>query len=160
MTNLRIAVNMQPARDDTGALKFKATLPMGVLFEKSLDKQQVERERVALGEAYAELVAQLRTHRAAMNTHNVMAYWQFGDALLAFENHYKTSLLFVDRLIDHLTRDVDFSITMILLCRRFREAFPDPNRVDPKQSFTNYQRAGFDPARLSPIVRRRGRPHK
>lgn len=155
---IRVAVHMQPTRDENGAVHFKAALPVGALFERALDKQQVERARAELENAYAELIARLRLQRAAMRPENVMAYWLFGDALVTFENAHKTSLLFVDHLNDHLVRDVEFSNSMIILCRRFRETFPDPAQVDPRQSFTNYQRARFDPARLSPIVRRRGRP--
>lgn len=160
MSNIRIAVNMQPQRDGNGNEQFRAALPMGVLFEKTLDRAEMDRAAAELEQEYAALVGQLRAHRAAMGRKDVLAYWRFGDALVAFENLHKTTILFVDRLVDHLVRDVDFSETMILLCRRFREAISDAQQVDPQQSFTNYHRAGFDPTRLATTVRRRGRPRK
>lgn len=157
---IRIAVHMQPTGEPPSASKFQAALPMGAFFEKSLDKQEIERARVELEQAYAELVSALRTQRAAMRTRNVMAYWHFGDLLVAFEQAHQTSLLFIEHLNEHLIRDVEFSNTMIILCRRFRLAFPDPTHIDSRQSFTNYQRAGFDSAQLASTVRQRGRPRK
>lgn len=160
MSLVRVAVHMQPQRDENGHAIFRAALPMGVWFEKSLDKQEIETARGELENAYAELITQLRAARAAMRGNNVMAYWEFGNVLVAFEDARKAGLLFVEQLTAHLVRDVEFSNTMILLCLRFRETFPDPSQIDPNQSFTNYHRAGFDPARLSPTIRRRGRPRK
>jgi len=160
MSFVRIAVHMQSARAEDGTRVFKAALPMGAFFVQGLDKQEIETARGELENAYAELIVQLRAARAAMRGNNVIAYWQFGDALVAFEDAHQAGLLFVEQLTIHLVRDVEFSETMILLCRRFRETFPDSSKIDPNQSFTNYHRAGFDPARLSPTIRRRGRPRK
>ena len=131
---------------------------MGVLFEKSLDGVNLENARIELEERYGALVASLRANRLAMKRGNVIAYWEFGDALQQFEQSQKVSILLVDGLVAHLVRDVPFSETMILLCRRFREKIREVARVDPHQSFTNYHRAGFDPVRLAATVRRRGRP--
>lgn len=145
---LRVAVKIQPARDASGGERFNATLPMGVLFEKSLDRGAIEQERAALQEKYGELVRSLRSKRVAMKAGNLASYWEFGDILWQFEQEQLNTMLFVEQLIAHLVRDVSFSETMILLCRRFRDKIPDSSQIDTRQTFTNYYRAGFDPARL------------
>jgi hypothetical protein len=148
-SSVRVAVKMQPAADadPAGRAQFKATLPMGVLFEKSLDRAQLEQERAALEENYRALVATLTQIRSTLKVGNTLRYWFFGDAIIQFEQQHAHGAMFVDKLSDHLARDVHFSRTMIDLCRRFRLKFPDPARIDPRISFRAYHRSGFDPAR-------------
>jgi hypothetical protein len=146
---IRVAVNMQPTRDESGATTFRAALPMGALLEKSLDKQELENARAALERQYAALVANLRVMRVHLRDGNVLRYWMFGDAIVAFEAETADSLVFVDRLSEQLARDVAYSKTMIDLCRRFRNKFPDPDSIDPRLSFDAYHRNGFDPQRAA-----------
>lgn len=150
---IRIAVHMQPAHDANGALSFKAALPMGALLEKTLDKQEVERAVTALQENYRALVEHLRAMRPQLQEGNVLRYWLFGDAIIAFETQTARTLVFVDKLSDHLARDVDYSKTMIDLCRRFRRKFPDPAAIDPQLSFDAYHRNGFDAQRAAAYAR-------
>lgn len=144
---IRIAAHMQPARDENGALFFKAALPMGALLDKSLDKTELESARVALQEKYRALVQELRALRAHLRDGNVLRYWMFGDAIVAFETETADALVFVDNLSAQLARDVDYSKTMIDLCRRFRYKFPDESALDPQISFRAYHRNGFDSER-------------
>lgn len=161
---IRIAVHMQPARDENGATKFRAALPMGALLEKSLDKQEVEHARIALEEKYTTLVNSLSDLRLHLQDGNVLRYWMFGDTIVTFENQTADVLVFVDKLSDHLARDVDYSKTMIDLCRRFRLKLAE-NEIDPCLSFDAYHRNGFDPQRAAAYEqakqkRRRSRPRK
>jgi hypothetical protein len=166
MPNLRIAVNMQPQRDASGQEFFRATLPMGVLFERTLDKQEVERARAALEGDYRALVENLRATRGHLRDGNVLRYWMLGDAIVAFETQTARALVFVDKLSDHLARDVNYSRTMIDLCRRFRIKLPDKSQIDPQLSFDADHRSGFDPKRAAAYERAkgpkrpRGRPRK
>ncbi len=163
---IRIAVNMLPTRDANGALKFQAALPVSALFEKSLDKQEVERERAALEEKYRVLVEALRAMLPHLKDGNVLRYWMFGDAVSEFETQTARTLIFVDKLSAHLARDVGYSQTMIDLCRRFRHKFSDASQIDPTLPFAAYHRNGFDTARArkfeqaKPPKRRPGRPRK
>lgn len=157
---VRVAVKIQRVQNENGRATFRATLPLGVLFEKALDPAQLEVERVALEQRYAALVTTLKAKRVEMKSGNVLRYWEFGDAIARFEQEANAGVVFVDNLTAHLARDVNFSTTMIDLCHRFRAHIPDPAQVDPHQSFTNYHRANFDLANVSPIVRRRGRPKR
>lgn len=151
---IRIAAHMQPARDENGALSFKAALPMGALLDKSLDRQTVEQARAALEEKYRALVENLRAMRPHLQDGNVLRYWLFGDAIITFETQTARALVFVDPLSDHLARDVGYSKTMIDLCRRFRRKFPDPDAIDPQISFNAYHRSGFDPQRAVAFSKR------
>jgi hypothetical protein len=151
---------MQPQRDGNGQEHFRAALPMGILFEKALDRAEIERAASELESEYEALVARLREQRALTRKNGVLAYWRFGDALVMFEQEHKATLLFVDRLVEHIVRDVDFSETMVLLCRRFREKQPDMAKLDAQQSFTNYYRAGFDTERLAAKSPRRSKREK
>lgn len=166
MSNIRIAANMQPQRDENGHVLFRAALPMGAFFEKSLDKAQVENARDGLEEQYRALVERVRALLPYDQPGNVMRYWNVGDAITEFENETATALVFVDRLTEHLARDLGYSRTMLDLSRRFRRKFPDPARVDPKISFDAYHRSGFDLERARAYERAkapkrpRGRPRK
>lgn len=155
---VRIAVHMQPVRDENGALSFKAALPMGALLEKTLDKQEVEHAVTALQQNYRALVENLRAMRPQLQGGNVLRYWRFGDAIMTFESQTARTLVFVDPLSDHLARDVEYSKTMIDLCRRFRRKFPDPDAIDPQLSFDAYHRNGFDPQRAAAYAS--AHPHK
>jgi len=146
---IRIAVHMQPARAENGARVFKAALPMGVWFEKSLDKQEIESARNALEEQYHALVENLRARLSRLKDGNVLQYWMFGDAVNEFESQNAHALVFVDKLSDHLARDLGYSKTMIDLCRRFRHKFPDAAQIDPALSFAAYHRNGFDAQRAA-----------
>jgi len=163
---IRIAVNMRPTRADDGAIKFRAALPMGALLEKSLDKNEVERAGAALEENYRALVETLREMLPHLKDGNVLRYWMFGDVIIEFETQTARTLVFVDKLSAHLARDVGYSKTMIDLCRRFRQKFPDAARLDPALSFDAYHRNGFDLERARHFEqakfpkRPRGRPRK
>src|SRR5437867_430031 len=109
---VRIAVNIQPVQDASGNASFKAALPMGVLFEKSLDAMHVERARADLEQKYSALVETLRGMRPHLKDGNILRYWMFGDLVIAFENETANALVFVDKLSDHLARDVEYSKTM------------------------------------------------
>ena len=148
---VRVAVKMQPSMDSDASESFRATLPMGVLFEQSLDSAQMEHERIALEEKYRALVVELRALRVAMKTGAVLRYWEFGDAITRFEQ--TQGLLFVEPLTQHLVRDVRFSERMIQLCRRFREKIPRAAQVDSQFSFTRYYKFDFDLARIQPRQR-------
>jgi hypothetical protein len=89
----------------------------------------------------------LRELRPTLHAGNVLRYWFFGDAVLQFERGQ--GALFVDKLSDHLERDVHYSKTMIDLCRRFRQKFSDPAQINPRLTFSQYHRAGFNPSRLT-----------
>ncbi len=163
---IRIAVHMQPARDENGARVFKAALPMGVWFEKGLDKQEIESARLALEKNYRALVENLRVLLPHLKDGNVLRYWMFGDTVNEFETQNTHALVFVDKLSDHLARDVDYSKTMIDLCRRFRHKFPDASKIDPTISFAAYHRNSFDAQRARKFEQAkshkqsRGRPRK
>lgn len=163
---VRVAVNMQPARDENGTRVFKAALPMGAFFEKGLDKQELERAREALEENYRALVENLRAMLPHLKDGNVLRYWMLGDVVNEFETQNAHALVFVDKLSDHLARDVGYSKTMIDLCRRFRHKFSDASQIDPTISFDAYHRNGFDIQRArkfeqaKPPKRPRGRPRK
>ncbi len=157
---IRVAVKIQRITDADGRETLKATLPVGVLFEKSFDPPQLEAERVALERKYVSLIETLKAKRAEMKTGNVLRYWEFGDAIARFEQDENSALLFVEKLNEHLSRDVGLSIARLWACKTLRGRISDPSRVDPAQNITNYQRANFDPARLPRIARRRGRPRK
>lgn len=151
---IRIAVNMQPATDGANPPQFKAALPMGVLFEKSLDAAELERERTVLEEKYSALVETLRSMRPQLKEANVDRNWAFGDAIVTFEQETSDALLFVDKLTDNLARDLNYSKSMIDLCRRFRLKVPDSKLIDPKVSFAAYHRSGFDVQRARHYVRK------
>lgn len=163
---IRIAVNMRPTRADDGAIKFRAALPMGALLEKSLDKNELERAGAALEENYHALVDNLRALLPHVKDGNVLRYWMFGDVIIEFETQTARTLVFVDKLSAHLARDVGYSQTMIDLCRRFRQKFPDAARLDLTLSFDAYHRNGFDLERARHFEqarsskRPRGRPRK
>lgn len=151
---VRVAVKMQPSVDAEGRAIFKATLPLGVLFEKSLDPARLEDARRALETSYRALITELQRIRAAMKARGALRYWEFGDAIARFEDEHASRVLFVEPLTAHLVRDVPFSETMVLLCRRFREKIPSAAALDPRLSFNRYYRAGFDPTRLAKTARR------
>lgn len=146
---IRIAVNMQPATDGAGEKTWKAALPLGVLFEKSLDTAEVEQARLELESKYHALVFALRVLRPQLKAANVQRKWEFGNLIVNFENETSDTLLFVDRLSDDLARDVDYSKTMIDLCRRFRRKVTDAHMLDPQISFSAYHRSGFNPVRAA-----------
>ncbi len=146
---IRIAVHMQPTRAEDGTRVFKAALPMGVWFEKDLDKQAIEAARGALEEHYRALVENLRARLSRLKDRNVLQYWMFGDAVNEFETQNAHALVFVDKLSDHLARDLGYSKTMIDLCRRFRHKFSDAAQIDPTLSFDAYHRNGFDAQRAA-----------
>lgn len=151
---VRIAVNMQPVADGANPPQFKAALPMGVLFEKSLDAAELERERMLLQEKYRVLVETLRAMRPLLKEANVHRNWAFGDAIVTFEQETSDALLFVDKLTGDLARDLNYSKSMIDLCRRFRLKFTDSTTIDPKISFAAYHRSGFDVQRARQYVRK------
>ncbi len=151
--SIRIAVHMQPIAEN-GEPCFKATLPMGAFFEPSLDKEEVERARSELEEKYRRLVENLRAMRATLKEGNVLRNWMFGDTIVSFERETSQTLLFVDKLSDALARDIDYSKTMIDLCRRFRLKIPDMTKIDPRLSFSTYHRNGFDPKRAAASKRK------
>ncbi len=153
MSLIRIAVNMQAQRDENGHMIFRAALPMGVWFEKSLDKDEVERARSALEENYRALVTRLRAMLPHLHEGNVLRYWMFGDVVNEFELQTADTLVFVDKLSDHLARDVGYSKTMIDLCRRFRHKFSDVSQIDLTLSFDAYHRNSFDPKRAAAYER-------
>jgi len=163
---IRIAVHMQPARAENGERVFKAALPMGVWFEKGLDKQEIESARLALETEYRALVENLRARLPHLKDGDVLRYWMFGDTVNEFETQNMHALVFVDKLSDHLARDVEYSKTMIDLCRRFRHKFPDASQIDPTLSFDAYHRNSFDTQRArkfehaKPPKRARGRLRK
>jgi hypothetical protein len=152
---VRVAVQMQPLRDESGSEQFKAALPMGVLFEKSLDREQMKRERAALEENYRALVTTLRRLRTGLGSGDLFAYWNIGDAIAQFHAERAGQILFVENLNRHLQRDVPLSAGRLWVCEMFRRKFPDRSQIDPRQSITNYQRANFDAARLAPRTRQR-----
>ncbi len=166
MSLIRVAVHMQPQRDENGHTIFRAALPMGVWFEKSLDKNAVEQARAELEEKYRALVESLRAMLPSLKDGNVLRYWMFGDVVNEFELQTADTLVLIDKLSDHLARDVGYSKTMIDLCRRFRHKFSDASQIDPTLSFDAYHRNGFDPKRAAayerakPSKRPRGRPRK
>lgn len=165
MPAIRIAVNMQPQRDETGQVLYRAALPMGVWFEESLDKAELETARVELEEKYRALVQELCALLPHLKDGNVLRYWMFGSVIIEFEAQTAHTLLFVDKLSAHLAREVGYSKTMIDLCRRFRQKFPDPAQIDPTLSFAAYHRNGFDTARAREFEQARlsksraARPH-
>jgi len=156
---IRIAVNMRPTRADDGAMKFRAALPMGALLEKSLDKNELERAGAALEENYSALVETLREMLHHLKDGNVLRYWMFGDVIIEFETQTAHTLVFVDKLSAHLARDVGYSQTMIDLCRRFRQKFPDAARLDLTLSFDAYHRNGFDLERARQFKQARSSKH-
>lgn len=164
--SIRVAVNMQLQRDENGHVIFRAALPMGVWFEKSLDKHELETARGELEQNYRALVETLRELLPRQHSGDVMRYWRLGDAITEFENGTANALVFVDKLSEHLARDVEYSRTMLDLARRFRQNFPDAAQVDQKISFDAYHRSGFDLERArayeraKPPKRPRGRPRK
>lgn len=147
MSKIRIAVRMQPVNDPADTVQFKAAVPMGVLFEKSLDPVQVENERSVLEEKYRILVETLRAMRPALRERNVLKNWMFGDVIFKFEQETGDTLMFIENLSADLARDVNYSKTMIDLCRRLRKHFADSTQLDLALSFDEYHRNGFDPAR-------------
>lgn len=154
MSSIRVAVHMQPQRDENGHTLFRAALPMGVWFEKSLDKQELETARVALEENYRALVESLRAMRPTLKEGNTLQNWMFGDEIVRFEQETARTLLFVDKLSDNLARDVEYSKTMIDLCRRFRIKLADRHLVDPHIPFHIYHRNGFDLQRIGSLHRK------
>lgn len=159
---VRIAVNMQPTRGENSERFFKAALPMGAFFVQGLDKQELETARVELQEKYRALVEALRAMLPHLKDGNVLRYWMLGDAVNDFEIQNADALVFVDKLSDHLARDVGYSKTMIDLCRRFRHKFSDASQVDPTLSFDAYHRNSFDPKRAAVYARAKSskRPRK
>lgn len=149
---VRIAVQIVPVSPADGQPQFRASLPMGVLFEKELDQTALERARALLEQEYGALVATLRAMRPALRGGTVLPYWRFGDVIIQFEERARGAFLFVDKLSDHLARDIEYSKTMIDLCRRLRIKFPDASQLDPMVSFRAYHRSGFD---LERAARRR-----
>lgn len=166
MSLVRVAVHMQPQRDENGHAIFRAALPMGVWFEKSLDKQEIETARGELEETYRALVETLRAMLPHLKDGNVLRYWMLGDVVNEFETQNAHALIFVDKLSEHLARDVGYSKTMIDLCRRFRHKFSDVSQIDPTIPFDAYHRNSFDPKRAAAYERAksskrpRGRPRK
>ncbi|MGB8647384.1 MAG: winged helix DNA-binding domain-containing protein [Anaerolineae bacterium] len=154
---VRIAAKMNRVTGADGQTTFKASLPMGVLFEKSLDPAQLDTERTALEERYHALVARLQEIRAQMKSGSVLSYWDFGDAVARFQAQERESVLFLEALTRHLERDIPFSETMIILCRRFRQKL-DRSQVDPAIPFTRYHRSGFDLDRLQARARQGAHP--
>lgn len=151
---LRIAVKVQPAQDAAGRVTYHATLPMAVLFEKSIDPEQIELERIGLQEKYRLLVETLRRIRPTLKKRHALDSWLFGDAIVAFEQDTSETLLFVDHLTEHLARDIEYGKAMIDLCRRFRLRLPDQTQIDPTLPFDAYHRSGFDPQRATEFARR------
>lgn len=152
---LRVAVNMQPVDEPGQAPTFHATLPMAILFEKSLDPAEIEQERNSLQEKYTELVTNLRQRRQAFKHKRALDSWLFGDAIVTFEQSTSDTLLFIDHLTEHLARDVGYGKTMIDLCRRFRLHLPNESQIDPTLSFDAYHRSGFHPERTVASTRRK-----
>lgn len=152
---LRIAVKMQPVTDGAGGIAFTATLPMAVIFEKSIDPAQVEQERLILQQQYRQLVETLRALRPKFKRGKAIDSWLCGDAIVAFEQDTFDTLLFVDHLTEHLARDVEYGKAMLDLCRRFRLHLPDKTQIDPSLPFGAYHRTGFDPEKAQSFQARK-----
>lgn len=152
---LRIAVNMHPVPDGAGGTAFTATLPMAVIFEKSLDSAQVDQERLTLQQKYRQLVETLRDLRPKFKRRKAIDSWLCGDAIVAFERDTLDTLLFVDHLTLHLARDVEYGKAMLDLCRRFRLHLPDQSQIDPALPFDAYYRTGFDPQKAQSFKTRK-----
>jgi hypothetical protein len=157
---LRVAVKIERMTGANGLETFKATLPMGVLFEKSLDRARLEAEQRALEERYRTLLEDLQLIRAAMRSGNVLRYWEFGDAVARFAAENDSGILFLEKINQHLERDLGMSLGRLWVCETFRKRFPDRSKIDPERSITNYQRANFDPQHLPQYTHRRGRIRK
>ncbi|TAH53475.1 MAG: hypothetical protein EYC68_02965 [Chloroflexota bacterium] len=162
MSLVRVAVHMQPQRDENGHEIFRVALPMGAFFVQGLDKQELETARIELQEKYRALVETLRPMLPHLREGNVLRYWMLGDVINEFEMQNVNALVFVDKLSDHLARDVGYSKTMIDLCRRFRHKFSDAAQIDPTLSFDAYHRNSFDPQRAAAYERAKSskRPRK
>lgn len=151
---------MQSQTDAQGHTVFRAALPMGLLFERTLDAGQVEQARAGLEGKYLALVESLRTQRVHMKDGNVLRYWQFGDTIAAFETDTANALVFVDKLSTQLARDVGYSKSMIDLCRRLKAHFPDVMQLDPQVPFDEYHRHRFDPSLARAAHARKNRRNK
>jgi hypothetical protein len=157
---VRVGVKVNRVPDVDGRETLRATLPLGALLEKSLDPAQLEAERLALEERYRALIARLEQLRTEMRSGGLLKYWEFGDAIAYFVAENEAGLVFLDKLNEHLERDLGMSSAGLWRCETLRKRFPDPSRLDATRSITDYQRANFDPERLNRSSRRPMRPRR
>ncbi|MEO0114025.1 MAG: hypothetical protein ABIK93_00940 [candidate division WOR-3 bacterium] len=144
MNNLKVAIKIQKVKKPDGTETLKATVPMGIMFEKTFNGKLLEEELGKFEKKYFSLVESLKdilkSIRSKTQKNKVLLYWNFGDKIYNFERATDKETFFLENVTKHLVRDVGVSDKMIRRCRRFRTLYPNAVDIDKERSFDSYVR--------------------
>ncbi|MEW5947121.1 MAG: hypothetical protein AB1742_13070 [bacterium] len=143
ISNAIIPVQIKRVKDPFSNETIKATVPMNVVFEKDFDAKWLSNELKKIEDDYFNLVKYIRgtvllLNSAESDKSSALLYWKIGDAIIRFNESYRSNPLVLCGYTKSLSRDAGVSEKTITRCKRFRLLYPDIANINTNKTFHGY----------------------
>ncbi len=134
---------MRVVTNPDGFTSIKGSIPMNIFMESEMNIAEFQGEIRFIENMYLDLVddiiSSLKDIRGKGNTdNNVLLYWVIGEKILRFSEIVDNSQFYIHKFLENLSRDTQYSETMLRRCVRFFKIYHDLEMIDESRTFESY----------------------